>query len=104
MCKNEVAVELQLEMSSALKGRRMYQPFGSWHAVDLSIPRYKPVCSRCGRASFEPLNILIARCMRAPDEGCVVSPDDVVSPGVKGGDDGRAAVNALIDSQYAIQL
>lgn len=36
-----------LEIGIGLKGKRLYQPFGSWHALDLSIPKIKYACPKC---------------------------------------------------------
>ena len=45
--KSECDVETQRDVSDALKGTRLFQPFGSWYAVANTYPKDKPVCPEC---------------------------------------------------------
>ena len=42
----------QLTASAALRGSRLYQPFGSWYAIDRSAPPYVSTCPDCGHAAW----------------------------------------------------
>lgn len=40
------------QVSGAFKGLRLYNIFGSWHAVNQSCPTYKYICPCCGGGDF----------------------------------------------------
>lgn len=40
----------QTTASTALKSFRMFQPFGSWHSIALTAPKYQYECPNCGNA------------------------------------------------------
>lgn len=62
--KTDLSPEFQYEASSALKGRRLYQPFGSWHSLSNNAPKHKPTCSKCGESNFMLLDLVFR------DDGC----------------------------------
>ena len=45
------------EINAALKGRRLYQPFGSWHAINLKYPKPVSMCRSCHSHSLIPLSL-----------------------------------------------
>lgn len=50
--KTELPADLQLQASDALRGRRLYQPFGAWHAPINAINVPVAVCRECGTGVF----------------------------------------------------
>lgn len=53
-------------MSDALKGVRLFQPFGSWHSCERKIPKHKGVCPKC-KSSDWVVCCLPFRVWLAPD-------------------------------------
>lgn len=43
----------QIEASEALKGKRLFQPFGSWHSGFGNLDLPKTLCRKCGQYSWE---------------------------------------------------
>jgi len=41
-----------VEMSNALRGVRLFQPFGTWHSPERKIPKHKSVCKICQHSEF----------------------------------------------------
>lgn len=52
LSKTSVPEACQAELNHALKGRRMFQAFGTWHKPMTEIPRYRSVCAGCGNAHW----------------------------------------------------
>lgn len=50
--KSDMPEALQLQASDALKGRRLFQPFGEWHAPIAAIRIPHAVCRSCGTGYF----------------------------------------------------
>jgi hypothetical protein len=46
--KCNVPDEFRLELSAALRGVHLFQPFGRWHGINLECPSASPCCPRCG--------------------------------------------------------
>lgn len=46
--KTAVPEQFQLEASSALKGFRLFQPFGKFHDIAITVPKIKYTCPKCG--------------------------------------------------------
>jgi len=52
MAKSEVLPEYQLSLSQDLKGNRLFQPIGSWHALALLVKKINYQCPDCGYQGF----------------------------------------------------
>lgn len=52
VCKSGLPVSAQFSASEALKGVRLYQPFGSWHSANLRIPRVLYHCPSCDSVAW----------------------------------------------------
>lgn len=52
VAKSEVGTEHRIQISKALKGCRLFQPFGSWQALAIAIGKVPYVCPECGFAHF----------------------------------------------------
>jgi hypothetical protein len=50
--KTGLPVGVQLSASAALKGTRLFNPFGTWHDLCNAIPKIKFVCPDCGEVSW----------------------------------------------------
>lgn len=50
--KSEVRDSDQLQLSQELKGFRLFQPFGSWHAISLLVPPVPYCCPDCDYEGF----------------------------------------------------
>lgn len=63
VAKSEVGSEHRVQISRALKGCRLFQPFGSWQALALEVSKVKYVCPECGYAHFvlQPANLQAER-------------------------------------------
>jgi len=61
--KSEVGSEYRIQVSNALKGCRLFQPFGSWQALALTVGKVAYECPSCGYAHFKmiPTNVLAER-------------------------------------------
>lgn len=62
--KASVPAVLVKEVSAALKGKRLYQFFGSWHGEALKIKTPLYFCSVCGKSSFELVSTLYSNCAK----------------------------------------
>lgn len=58
LSKSSVPAEITDDVSEAISGFRLFQPFGSWYAVNLSFQTKKPGCPVCGSHDFLPSDIL----------------------------------------------
>jgi len=58
LSKSSVPTEITDDVSEAVSGFRLFQPFGSWYAVNLTFQTEKPGCPICGGHDFLPLEIL----------------------------------------------
>lgn len=47
LTKSDVTTELMEEMSAALKGTRLFSPFGRWYAINCKYVPPKPDCPNC---------------------------------------------------------
>lgn len=67
--KTDLDEDCQLEASEALKGKRLFQPFGSWHNGFGNIPKIETKCSKCGQYewNFGTLSMIIAMSTSSPD-------------------------------------
>lgn len=52
VAKSEVGSEHRVQVSRALKGCRLFQPFGSWQALAITVGKVPYVCAECGYAHF----------------------------------------------------
>ncbi|MBA7661151.1 hypothetical protein ES703_69164 [subsurface metagenome] len=59
------------DISEAISGFRLFQPFGNWYAVNLTFQTKKQGCPTCGRHSFLPMDILYRMCER---DGVLIRP------------------------------
>lgn len=50
--KSETDPAHRIQVSSALKGSRLFQPFGSWQSIALSVPKIDYCCPECGCTHF----------------------------------------------------
>ena len=50
--KSEVLEKYQYQVSQALKGTRLFQPFGTWHGLSLVVEKEQYCCPECDYASF----------------------------------------------------
>jgi hypothetical protein len=56
--KSECEEMYQYDVSNAIKGLRLFQPFGSWYAVSNSCPKVKPPCPECKTSNWQILEFL----------------------------------------------
>lgn len=54
--KTDLHPDYQVQASQALKGQRLFQPFGSLHLLTASVPRVQYECPMCGYDSFLPID------------------------------------------------
>ncbi|MBA7671157.1 hypothetical protein ES703_79308 [subsurface metagenome] len=52
LSKNDVPDADRSELNDALKGTRLYQPFGSWYAINLQYKKPPPQCPDCKGSYF----------------------------------------------------
>lgn len=52
LTKSDLPVYAQNEASEALKGTRLFNPFGSWYAVCRNVKPIEFVCPKCGEVSW----------------------------------------------------
>jgi hypothetical protein len=52
LTKVKGSVEFTMQVGLGLKGSRLYQPFGKWHALDLAIPKQTFPCTKCGYSGW----------------------------------------------------
>lgn len=52
LSKNDVPEDDQLELNDALKGVRLFQPFGSWFAINLAYVKPPQHCNGCSNPCF----------------------------------------------------
>lgn len=52
LTKNETPPDANEELNDALKGSRLFQPFGSWYAINLKYVKPPKICSSCGNACY----------------------------------------------------
>lgn len=76
--KTQLPPPLQMEASRALKNRRLFQPFGSWHNLINSLPKYRPTCFKCGASNFYPLEAL-CESIRTPSSQLYRGPPVVLN-------------------------
>lgn len=50
--KSEVEEAYQLQVSEGLKGTRLFQAFGSWHAVSCAVKKIEYCCPHCDHIGF----------------------------------------------------
>lgn len=50
--KSEADHSRRIQISNALKGSRLFQPFGSWQEIALSVPKIDYCCPECGGTQF----------------------------------------------------
>jgi len=59
MCKYMAKPPLDEEtlrlVNGALKGTRLFSPFGSWYSLNATYEQIKPCCQKCGSQGFIPL-------------------------------------------------
>lgn len=58
LSKSSVPSEITDDVSDAISGFRLFQPFGSWYGVNLTFQTKKPGCPKCGCHDFLPSDIL----------------------------------------------
>lgn len=71
LSKCSVPEGLTDDVNSAIKGFRLFQPFGNWYAVNLTFQTSKQGCPVCHHHSFMPIDILYRMCER---DGVLVRP------------------------------
>lgn len=54
--KTDLNPDHQKEASHALKGVRLFQPFGSLHLLSNQVPRVQYQCQECGNETFIPMD------------------------------------------------
>lgn len=59
LTKSSLPLDSQREASLALAGARLFQPFGSWHDLSLSLPKVHYVCPRCNSVAWSDLDTLV---------------------------------------------
>jgi len=59
--KTELSEEAQIDASVALKGKRLFQPFGKWHDLDRKFEPTAAVCSNCGASCMYPYEFAFVR-------------------------------------------
>lgn len=52
LSKNDTPIGDRDELNDALKGTRLYQPFGSWYAINLKYVKPPPLCPDCKGSFF----------------------------------------------------
>ncbi len=52
VAKSEVENQYQVRLSEDLKGLRLFQPFGTWHALSLKVKPVKYCCPKCDYEGF----------------------------------------------------
>lgn len=57
--KLSVPDHLNLEVNLALKGVRLFSPFGSWHSTNLKYVKPSLVCGECGIGTFVAMSMAI---------------------------------------------
>lgn len=57
LTKDDVSESDQRFMSAILKGRRLFQPFGSWHKPISQAPKYVSHCPACERSAYWYFNL-----------------------------------------------
>lgn len=65
--KSEVSDENLETASISLKSFRLFQTFGTWHAIKLSIPKQPYLCPRCGLHCWLPFDVFYSYLDRAPE-------------------------------------
>jgi len=63
--KTGLSLPDQYAASGALKGSRLFQPFGSWYAISCQAPKYVPQCTVCGGSSFDMLERVVTQLRRS---------------------------------------
>lgn len=58
LTKSSVPADITDDVSECLAGLRLFQPFGSWYAVNLTFQTKKPGCPSCGSHDWMPSDIL----------------------------------------------
>lgn len=58
LTKSEVKPEHLVELSSGLANTRLFQVFGSWHALNLRVPKALFQCQKCGQVSWCPMELI----------------------------------------------
>ncbi|MBA7646327.1 hypothetical protein ES703_54089 [subsurface metagenome] len=58
LSKCSVPENLTDDVSDSVSGFRLFQPFGTWYAVNLTFQMPKPGCPECGKHCFYPQDIL----------------------------------------------
>lgn len=53
LTKSEGGIDLMIEAGRALKGKRLFQPFGSWHAINAIVPKVTFNCPDCGESTWQ---------------------------------------------------
>lgn len=71
MAKSAVLPEYQYQLSEDLKGFRLFQPFGSWHALALLVKKINYECPDCGYYGFywNQLDVAFEKCGIPPPRG-----------------------------------
>lgn len=72
LSKESLQSQFQAEISSALKGRRLYQPFGSWHSIRTAGVSKEAICRVCDAAGMFELYAVVyggdfRKLLRLPD-------------------------------------
>ena len=52
LTKDKIPFNIQMDMSEALKGRRLFFTFGSFYHDERALPKQKPVCPACQHDQF----------------------------------------------------
>lgn len=68
LSKGAIPLEQQEEASKALKGSRLFQPFGTWQGIYNALPKPKPVCPKCGKRDFHIMELVNRYADCAPPE------------------------------------
>lgn len=61
LSKCSVPNDLRDDVNKCLAGRRLFQPFGSWHSLNKLWVRTVSKCSKCGHVGFCPTDICYER-------------------------------------------
>lgn len=58
ICKSNLPLDDQLAASLALRGTRLFQPFGTWEAFSVPSDQFLWCCPKCDHSTFLPASIL----------------------------------------------
>lgn len=58
LTKNQLPPESQKQAAHALRNARLFQTFGVWHNLTVTLPKVNYPCPKCGDCSYYPLDLL----------------------------------------------